>query len=147
MEAEGMKDRIVRFFRLVQFFLRMKCPYSGEKQNQTKLFPPPRYLHILEHTYLPELPYPILAYPQHLITHPQPPFPPQSPPLAASDTPHTPSTSPTPCSTSSSSNCTVSAGEAIQAVVHASLALKSFAPADRNWSPTCNVLLPSMPPR
>lgn len=47
----------------------------------------------------------------------------------------------------SSSNCTVSAGFAIHAVVHARRALKSFAPAERNWSPTWSVLLPSMPPK
>jgi len=47
------------------------------------------------------------------------------------------------CSSSSSaissSSWHVSCGFAIHAVVHANRALKSFAPALRNWSPTCNV--------
>lgn len=47
----------------------------------------------------------------------------------------------------SSSKFTVSAGFAIHAVVLASRALKSFAPALRNWSPTCRDLPPSMPPK
>lgn len=47
----------------------------------------------------------------------------------------------------SSSRFTVSAGFAIQAVVLAKRALKSFAPALRNWSPTCRDLPPSMPPK
>lgn len=47
----------------------------------------------------------------------------------------------------SSSRFTVSAGFAIQAVVLARRALKSFAPALRNWSPTCRDLPPSMPPK
>lgn len=48
---------------------------------------------------------------------------------------------------SSSNSATVSAGLAIQAVVHAFRALKSFAPALRNWSPTCNVFEAGTPPR
>ena len=47
----------------------------------------------------------------------------------------------------SSSNWQVSSGFAIHAVVHANRALKSLAPALRNWSPTCSDLLPSMPPK
>lgn len=47
----------------------------------------------------------------------------------------------------SSSSWHVSFGLAIQAVVHANLALKSFAPALRNWSPTCSVFPPSIPPK
>src|SRR5436305_14700697 len=46
----------------------------------------------------------------------------------------------------SSNRVTVSAGLAIQAVVHADLALKSFPPPLRNWSPTCNVFAPFTPP-
>lgn len=40
---------------------------------------------------------------------------------------------------SSSSSSTVSSGLAIHAVVPTLRARKSFAPADRNWSPTCSV--------
>jgi hypothetical protein len=47
----------------------------------------------------------------------------------------------------SSSNWHVSCGFAIHAVVQAKRALKSLAPALRNWSPTCSVFPPSMPPK
>lgn len=69
-------------------------------------------------------------------------------------------------STTSSNKATVSAGLAIQAVVQASrawrtgqpngqppatldrrLTLKSFAPTERNWSPTWSDLFPAMPPK
>ena len=46
----------------------------------------------------------------------------------------------------SSSSWHVSVGFAIHAVVHASRALKSFAPALRNWSPTWSVFPPSIDP-
>lgn len=49
-------------------------------------------------------------------------------------------------SANSSSNSTVSAGLAIHAVVPTLLALKSFAPALRNWSPTCRVFSALMIP-